>query len=83
MKGCPLPEAYRDFTPSPRRARYVTTRTVADLPELNEIAASVQKAFMEGTSGIIKVQHTSGEIWGIPERHPDGWIVTICYPSER
>jgi len=83
LKNCPIPKAYRNHKPVPRYADYITTRTVAGLPEINQIAAVVQKAFMQGTSGIIKVQHPTGEIWGIPERHPDGWKVTICYPKER
>ncbi len=83
LKNCPIPDAYRNHKQAPRYADYVTTRTVAGLAEINQIAAAVQKAFMQGTSGIIKVQHPTGEIWGIPERHPDGWKVTICYPEER
>ncbi len=83
LKNCPIPEAYRNHQPVPRHADFIATRTVADLPEINRIAADVRKAFMQGTSGIIKVQHPTGEIWGIPERYPDGWKVTICYPEER
>ena len=25
----------------------------------------------------------TGEIWGIPEKHGNDWLVTICYPEER
>lgn len=27
--------------------------------------------------------HSIGEIRDIPERHPEGWIVPLCYPEER
>jgi len=83
LRRCPIPPEFENYQPTPRSARFVATRTVAALPDRDLILASVSKAFAQGTSGIIHYPHPTGEIWGIPERHPEGWRVTICYPNER
>lgn len=83
---CPIPEEYLvlgDVLPPPRIARYVATATVSALPDFPDIAAAVKEKFDSGISGIIEIDHSTGEIWGYPERHPDYWLVTILYPHER
>ncbi len=83
LKGCPIPPEYTHYKARPRSFRLCTTSTVASLQDVEKIAEAVLQRFHEGISGIIKYQHDSGEIWGIPERHEEGWVVTICYPDER
>ena len=83
LVGCPVPPEYQDKKSKPRKATYVATQTVAALPDVDEIMSKVKKKFDEGISGIIKVSHPTGEIWGFPERHPEGWVVTVLYPEER
>lgn len=83
---CPIPEEFAiigEVLPSPRHARYVATASVSTLPDFPEIASQVKEKFDSGISGIIKIDHATGEIWGYPERHPDYWRVTILYPHER
>lgn len=81
--GCPIPPECEDFKPIPREVEVITTRRVADLPNKDDITAKVLDKFNNGASGIICTTDPSGEIWGVPERHPDGWKLTICYPEER
>lgn len=83
LVNCPIPPEYEERTSRPRRARFYATARVAELPDSGEIVAEVKRRFEEGTSGIIKIKHPTGEIWGFPERHPEGWIVTVLYPEER
>jgi len=54
-----------------------------EIQDFPDISAKVVETFESGTSGIIKVEHPTGEIWGIPEKHPANWVVTICYQHER
>ncbi len=83
LKGCPIPPEYSQYKARQRSFRLCTTSTVAALSDVEKIVEPVLRRFYEGISGIIKVQHVTGEIWGIPERHEEGWVVTICYPDER
>lgn len=83
LKKCPIPERYENFKTEPRKARIVATERVAKLANLDAIVQSITVKFLRGMSGIISEKDETGEIWGIPERHPEGWIVTICYPEER
>jgi len=83
LKRCPIPGKYITDPLPPREARYVATNRVSQLPNFLGIVHRVAKSFRAGISGIIKYEDQTGEIWGIPERHPEGWIVTICYPEER
>jgi hypothetical protein len=83
LKKCPIPSEYLNPAPPPRPAQFVATCTVAALPDLSRIMAGVKEKFDKGRSGIIHCPHPGGEVWGIPERHPEGWIVTLCYPHER
>lgn len=83
LKRCPIPPEYENYKPSLRSVRFVATSTVAALPDCSRILESVSRSFAKGISGIIHYPHSTGEIWGIPERHPEGWIVTLCYPHER
>ena len=80
---CPIPPEYQDRKSEPRKATYLATQTVAALPDVDEIMSKVKKKFDKGTTGIIKIFHPTGEIWGFPERHPEGWVVTVLYPEER
>jgi hypothetical protein len=83
LKKCPIPPEYENYKPAPRSVRFVATNRVASLPDCSRILESVSRTFAKGISGIIHYPHSTGEIWGIPERHPEGWIVTLCYPEER
>jgi hypothetical protein len=83
LKCCPIPPEYENYKPAPRSVRFVATSTVAALPDCHLILESVSRSFAKGISGIIHYPHSTGEIWGVPERHPEGWIVTLCYPEER
>jgi len=83
LAGCPIPPEYTVGSPLPRAASFYATATVNALPDSIDILSKVKGRFDDGVSGIIKVGHETGEIWGIPERHPEGWIVTLCYPYER
>ena len=83
LKRCPIPPEYESYKPAPRSVRIVATSTVAALPDSRRILESVSRSFAKGISGIIHYPHSTGEIWGIPERHTEGWIVTLCYPEER
>ena len=83
LKKCPIPPEYENYKPAPRSVRFVATSRVASLPDCSRILESVSRTFAKGISGIIHYPHSTGEIWGIPERHPEGWIVTLCYPEER
>jgi len=83
LVGCPIPPEYEGKIHGPRRASFYATGRVANLPDAGEIVAEVKRRFEEGTSGIIKIEHPTGVIWGFPERHPDEWVVTVLYPEER
>ena len=82
---CPIPKEYLDInrTPTQRDVVYVSTPSVMQLQDFPDISTKVKKKFECGASGIINVEHPTGEIWGIPEKHPANWVVTICYPHER
>ncbi|MDC4207103.1 MAG: hypothetical protein MPW13_22455 (plasmid) [Candidatus Manganitrophus sp.] len=83
LKRCPIPDRYKNHQPEARKALFVTTNRVAALPNREAILQSIAEKFTRGASGIISEKDPSGEIWGIPERHPEGWVVTVCYPEER
>lgn len=86
LVGCPIPPEYENskpIEPIERVAEFYATSRVSALPDIGNIVMAVRKKFAEGVSGIIKVDHPTGEIWGYPERHPHGWVVTIMYPEER
>lgn len=60
------------------------TSTVAALPNKDSIMQTAVAEFNKGTTGIIKIQDTTGEIWAYPERDPEeGWRVVIMRPEER
>lgn len=83
LVGCELPRNHEDYKEPPTEFTVVTTQRIAALPDLQKIAKKISDLFASGQRGIIRHAHDKGEIWGIPEKHPDGWIVTICYPEER
>jgi len=83
LAGCPVPPEYTVGSPPPRAVSFYATAKVDALPDSIDILSKVKGRFDDGVSGIIKVEHETGEIWGIPERHPEGWVVTLCYPHER
>ena len=81
--NCPIPPECEEFEPIPRSARFCMTATVNALPNKISILRTAIAEFNKGTTGIIKIPDTSGEIWAITDKYPDGWVVTICYPMER
>lgn len=81
--GCPVPPECEDFVQPKREARFYMTATIDALPNKDSILQAAIAAFNKGATGIIKIPDTTGEIWAFPERHPDGWLVTLCYPEER
>lgn len=81
--NCPIPPECEDFKPILREAKFYMTATVAELPNKDSILQTAIAEFNKGTTGIINIQDPTGEIWAIPEKHPESWIVTICYPEER
>jgi len=81
--GCPIPPECEDFKPIPREAKFYMTATVNALPNKDSILQAAITEFNKGTTGIIKVQDPSGEIWAIQDKYPDGLVVTLCYPEER
>lgn len=81
--GCPIPPECEDFKPIPREAKFYMTATIDALPNKDGILQTAITEFNKGTTGIIKIPDVTGEIWAVPERHPDGWIVTILYPEQR
>jgi len=83
LVGCPIPPECEDFAQPKREARWHMTATVNMLPNRDDIIQAAMEAFDKGASGIIKIPDATGEIWGVPERHPEGWVVVICYPAER
>lgn len=80
---CPVPLEYLHTKPAPRKAEFYATASVSALPDADAVCRVVAEKFNQGVSGIIKVEHPTGEIWGYPERHPHGWVVTVLYPHER
>ena len=82
--NAPVPQEYKNYRPVPRlNVSYFATPTVASLPDFGDIVEQVKTRWEKGTTGIIRVQHPSGEIWGWTDRYPEEWVVTILYPSER
>lgn len=57
--------------------------TVSTLPDFQDIFVQIKEQWEKGVTGIIKVQHSTGEIWGWADRYPDKWVITIMYPEER
>lgn len=80
--GCPIPSEYKNKKKSRRSVSVYATPSVASLPDIGDIVVKVQRKAASGISGIIKIDHPTGEIWGYPEKYPEGWIVTIMYPHE-
>lgn len=80
---CPIPPEFESAERKPRQAQFLMTNSISQLPNAGEIMDIVREQFDSGASGIIKVSDATGEIWGYPERHPEGWIVTVLYPHER
>lgn len=84
LVGAPIPPEYKNFKEVPREnVTFLATATVNALPDFPEIFAKVKEKWDKGVTGIIKVQHPTGEIWGWTDRYPDRWVVTILYPEER
>lgn len=81
LVGCRIPKGYAKQ--KPRKAKFYMTAKVDALPDASRVLAEVSKKFAEGSTGYIKVSHPLGELWGIPDRYPEGWRVTIMYPEER
>lgn len=80
----PIPKEYENPMQIPREnVEYWATATVRELPDFQDIFSQVKEQWEKGTTGIIKVQHPTGEIWGWTDRYPDKWVVTIMYPEER
>ena len=83
LVGCELPKEYQDYNEAPAEFSVVATQRVATLPDVPLICKEISHKFTAGNRGIIKYAHATGEIWGIPEKHGNDWLVTICYPEER
>lgn len=84
LVGAPIPKEYENPIQIPREnVEYLATATVNALPDFQDIFRQVKEQWEKGTTGIIKVQHPTGEIWGWTDRYPDRWVVTILYPEER
>ena len=81
--NCPIPPECGDFKPIPREAKFYMTATVDALPNKDSILQAAISEFNKGTTGIIRIQDPSGEIWAIQDKYPDGLVVTLCYPEER
>lgn len=84
LVGAPIPVEYENFKGVPREnVQFVATATVSALPDFSNIFKEVKEQWDKGITGIIKVQHSTGVIWGYTDRYPDKWVVTILYPDER
>ena len=84
LTGYPIPPEYENFTPVRREnAQFLATATVNALPDFEDIFINVKDEWDKGYTGIIKVQHPTGEIWGWTDKYPDRWVVTIMYQDER
>ena len=83
LVGCELPEDYEDYNRTPETFKVVASARVACLTDLTAITREVTQKFVDGQRGIIKYEHDTGEIWGIPENVDGEWLLTLCYPEER
>ena len=83
LVGCQIPPECEAFKSIQREATFYMTQAIAALPNKDSILQTAIAEFNKGTSGIIIIQDTSGKIWVIPERHEDGWRVSIMRPEER
>jgi len=62
LAGCLVPPEYTVGSPPPRAASFHATSTVDALPDSIDILSKVRGRLDDGVSGIIKVEHETGEI---------------------
>lgn len=81
--GAPFPPECEDYQHIKREVIVRATKSTGGLSDAEEIIGIALEEFNKGVSGIIKIDHKSGEIWAIPERLPIGWVLSIIRPEER
>lgn len=86
LVGCELPDNLQKYQQIPQSVDVVVTERVALLMDEPRVRATAVTKFIDSARGIITIPHPMGEIWAIPEPHPEitgGWLLTVCYPEER